>query len=195
MTADDHPPVPRVITLGDSGVGKTALIARMKTDQFLDTTSTTIGAGVTLLELDLDSRHFSLQIWDTAGQELYRSIIPVYFRGAILALLVFSITDLKSFQHLDGWLQEIGQHADTDIGTVLVASKFDRDDAQVEEDEAKKYADDHRLKLFFTSSLTGQNVQSLLQYIAAALAERTGAVNQPEMQEAVLKLETQKKCC
>jgi small GTP-binding protein len=191
----DQRTIPRVITLGDSGVGKTALISRMKTGEFLQSTTPTIGAGVTLVEVDIDSKHDSLQLWDTAGQELYRSIIPVYFKGAVLAILVFSITDLNSFRHLDTWLLEISQHADANIHTVIVASKFDSEDVRVEESEAKKYAEDRHLKLFFTSSLTGQNVQSLLEYIALTLSAKVAALNEPTAPTARQPADEPHACC
>jgi small GTP-binding protein len=164
------PSLPRVVTLGDSGVGKTALITRMKTGEFFATTIPTIGAGVTLLDTEIESGNFSLQIWDTAGQELYRSIIPVYFKGAMLALLVFSIADRPSFDHLDSWLNEIHRHADEGIEIILVASKYDVMVHRIEDDNAKQYAADHELKLFFTSACTGQNVAELLHFVAVSLA-------------------------
>jgi small GTP-binding protein len=194
MSLPRERPPPRVITLGDSGVGKTALIARMKTDKFLDATEPTIGAGVNLVEFDIGSEHYALQIWDTAGQELYRAIIPVYFKGAVFVILVFSVSDHKSFEHLDIWLEQIREHADTDIEIVLVAAKIDREDRQIEEDEAKKYASEHRLKIFFTSARTGQNVQELMFDIALTLEKRENAVNEPEALVSTIK-ERQSTCC
>ena len=92
---------PRVITLGNSGVGKTSLIYRMKTGQFLEETAPTIGAGVTQVEVTIKANTYPLQIWDTAGQEMYRNIIPIYFKGAVFAILVFSMDDKKSFDDLN----------------------------------------------------------------------------------------------
>jgi small GTP-binding protein len=188
-------PLPRVITLGDSGVGKTALIARMKTDEFLDSTEPTIGAAVNLLEFDIDSDQCSFQIWDTAGQELYRSIIPVYFKTAVFAILVFSITDLSSFQHLDDWLEQIHNNADSEISVVLVASKMDREDCQVNSEDAKQYANKHHLKLFFTSARTGQNVHQLMHDIGVTLLELRNAVKQPEPPLPVDQGITPFQCC
>jgi len=170
---------PRVITLGDSGVGKTCLIHRMKTGEFLADASPTIGAGVTSLEVATGGRRLTLQIWDTAGQEMYRSIIPIYFKGAVFAILVFSVDDMKSFQGLDSWLEEIAQHSDPDIVVVLVGSKCDTKDRQVDDETAKKYAKDHDLTLFFASSITGQNVSVILEHIAISHGTRrkTGDVS------------------
>jgi small GTP-binding protein len=163
---------PRVITLGDSGVGKTSLVHRMKTGEFLSDTAPTIGAGVTAVDVEVNHVAYPLQIWDTAGQEMYRSIIPIYFRGAVFAILVFSMVDLRSFEGLNSWLEEITANADPDIGIVLVGSKFDCEDRTVASDTAQKYADNHKIPLFFTSSLTGQNVTALVEYVALAQAEK-----------------------
>ena len=98
---------PRVITVGDSGVGKTSLIHRIKSDTFLEQTVPTIGAGVTPIEVEVDNQKYSFQFWDTAGQEMYRNIIPIYFKGAVVAVLVFSMSDSKSFQNLESWMEQI----------------------------------------------------------------------------------------
>jgi small GTP-binding protein len=162
----------RVVTLGDSGVGKTALIYCMKNGAFLRDTSPTIGAGITTIEVDVEGAKQALQIWDTAGQELYRNIIPIYFRGAMFGMICFAVNDRQSFQHLDMWLEQLSQHSGPDIGLVLVGTKYDSPDKVVHEDEVKKYAEEHRLHIFFTSSVTGQNVVELLEYIAVAQTQR-----------------------
>jgi small GTP-binding protein len=162
-------PIPRIILLGDSGVGKTALIHRIQTGEFLEVTTPTIGAGVTKIEVDLDSKRYTLQIWDTAGQELYRSIIPIYFRGAAQAILVFAFNDPRSFRNLDSWRSEIKANVGADIAVVLVGSKYDLEPA-VSEMTAKTYADQNELPLFFASSKTGQNVKQILNHIAVVQA-------------------------
>jgi small GTP-binding protein len=164
--------VSRVITLGDSGVGKTTLIHRMKTGEFLEEAIPTIAAGVATIDLKIQDSRYTLQIWDTAGQEIYRSIIPIYFKGAVFAILCFSVTDDQSFSNLDGWLHELREHTSADIEVVLVGTKYDREDRQVEEDRAKEYADRNKLKLFWASALTGQNVTVILEYVAVQCSEK-----------------------
>jgi small GTP-binding protein len=169
---------PRVITLGDSGVGKTALIHRIKTGEFMEATTPTVGAGVTVVDLPFRNMKCSIQLWDTAGQELYRNIIPIYFKGAVFAIICFSMTDPKSFSNLNSWIAELRAHADPDIGMVLVGSKYD-ENASVSEEAARRYADDNQLKLFLVSSLTGQNVPLLLEHIALTLMDKRAIVNRP----------------
>lgn len=188
---------PRVITLGDSGVGKTTMIHYMKTQEFLEDAAPTIGAGVTSVDVPIKDKCYPLQIWDTAGQEMYRNIIPIYFKGAIFAILVFAVNDLKSFESLDSWLEEIAQHSDPDIGIVLVGTKYDRDDKQVDDEVAKKYAEDHGLPLFFASSLTGQNVQVILEHVAIEHSKRKkmDEHDRPLKLDGTRQATKDKKCC
>jgi small GTP-binding protein len=164
--------VSRVITLGDSGVGKTTLIHRMKTGLFLEEAIPTVAAGVATIEVRIQNTRYTLQIWDTAGQELYRSIIPIYFKGAVFAILCFSVVDDQSFAHLDGWLDELRQHTSPDIEVLLVGTKYDCTEKLVDEEEAREYAERTKLKLFWASALTGQNVPVILEHVALQCSEK-----------------------
>ncbi|OHS95805.1 Ras-related protein Rab5 [Tritrichomonas foetus] len=188
---------PRVITLGDSGVGKTSLIYRMKTGTFLEETSPTIGAGVTAVEVTIKAQTFPLQIWDTAGQEMYRNIIPIYFKGAVFAILVFAMDDKRSFDSLNSWLDEIEAHSDPNIGIVLVGNKYDSDNKVIDDDTARVYAAEHGLHIFFSSALTGQNVSEILNYIAIENSKRAELmrVPTPGMPERREKGDKDSKCC
>jgi GTPase SAR1 family protein len=99
---------------------------------------------------------------------MYRNIIPIYFKGAVFAILVFAMNDRKSFESLESWLGEISLHSDSDIGIVLVGSKYDVKDKTIEDMEAKKFAADHNLTLFYSSAVTGQSVGAILEHIALA---------------------------
>jgi small GTP-binding protein len=187
--------VSRVITVGDSGVGKTTLIHRMKTGEFLEDVVPTVAAGVATIDVDVQGSRYALQIWDTAGQELYRSIIPIYFKGAVLAILCFSAVDDQSFAHLDGWLDELRAHASAEIEVVLVGTKYDCQDKKVEEDRAKAYADQRKLRLFWASARTGQNVPVILEYIAVQCGERMKVQTQMVKNPAPPRLADGGKCC
>jgi small GTP-binding protein len=167
--------VTRVITVGDSGVGKTAMIHRMKTDEFLPEFCPTVGAGVAVIEHETQWGIAQLQFWDTAGQELYRNIIPIYFKGAVCALLAYSCTDRQSFLHLNEWMDEIHNNSDPDIGIVLVGTKYDLDPKEVGDDEMRVFAQSNQLDVFVTSSLSGQGIPELLEYIAG----KWGAAGKP----------------
>lgn len=189
---------PRVIILGDSGVGKTTLIHRIKTGEFLEDTTPTIGAGVTAIDIEAKGQVYPFQIWDTAGQEMYRNIIPIYFKGAVFAIVVFALNDVKSFNNLDSWLDEIATHSDPRIGLVLVGNKCDTQDKEVSDESAKKYAADHSLTLFFTSSLTGQNVNAVMEYVATTynnMKEITDVPKNVNLAESGNNPKDKKGCC
>lgn len=159
---------PRVITVGDSGVGKTSIIHRIKSGTFLEQTVPTIGAGVTPIEVEVDGKSYSFQFWDTAGQEMYRNIIPIYFKGAVVAVLVFSMCDAKSFQSLDSWLEQVEENASDNIILLALGNKIDVQPPQVSEEEAKRWAKSKNIDIFFTSAKTGQNTELIMQHIATA---------------------------
>lgn len=188
---------PRVITLGNSGVGKTSLIYRMKTGQFLEETAPTIGAGVTQVEVTIKANTYPLQIWDTAGQEMYRNIIPIYFKGAVFAILVFSMDDKKSFDDLNSWLDEIEAHSDPNIGIVLVGNKYDSDHKVITDEIARLYAKEHSLQIFFSSALTGQSVTEILNYIALENSKKADLIKSTPAPVPVDKENGDKKskCC
>ena len=93
----------KIVILGDSDVGKTSLVQRLISGIFFEFVGSTIGASYHTLEYN----GISLDIWDTAGQEKYRSICPLYYRDAKIAVIVFDVTNLKSYQSVKYWLKEL----------------------------------------------------------------------------------------
>ena len=159
---------PRIIFVGDSGVGKTSLIHRAKNGVFDSHSIPTIGAGITQMASDINGVQVNYQFWDTAGQEIYRNIVPIYFKGAICAIIVFSMTDSQSFHHLQGWIDQLHAHSEPNVGLVIVGNKIDSVKIAVNEEEARKWAMDRKLTIIFTSAVTGQNIELLLGHIAAS---------------------------
>lgn len=165
MRADEQI-TPRVIFVGDSGVGKTSIIQRFQSDAFDTQITPTIGAGASLIDYKLENETITLQIWDTAGQELYRNIVPIYFKNAACVVIVFSVEDKTSFEDLDEWFEQLTSYADPAIHKVIVCNKMDSDRHCVTEEEAQGYAEEHDSKLFFASALSGMNIPQLLEFIA-----------------------------
>lgn len=186
---------PRIIIVGDSGVGKTSLVHRIQTGAFFDNASPTIGAGVAPIEVQLGQKTYSFQLWDTAGQEMYRNIIPIYFRNAVYAIVTFSFTDLKSFTNLASWLDEVRTHADSNCGIVIAGNKHDGEDTAVTDEAAKEWAKEQGLNIFFTSALTGENVLSLIEYVAIQYSEATNLPNQPNSLNINDQANKKKSCC
>lgn len=187
---------PRVIFVGDSGVGKTSLIHRSKYHNFLPTTTPTIGAGITPIELTSDGIIYEFELWDTAGQEIYRNIVPIYFKGAICAIVVFSVTEPNSFQSVNLWINQIKLHSDEDVGIILVGNKIDSENANINvQEDATKWAKEQGLQIIFTSASTGENVDVLIDHV---LHNFIIPYKQPKEIENTVNPstnQTSKKCC
>jgi Ras-related protein Rab-5C len=122
----------KVVLLGDSAVGKSSLVSRFVRDEFTDAPQPTIGAA--FLTKTIRSGEFSVkfEIWDTAGQERYRSLAPMYYRGAAAAIIVFDLTDAKSFDGAKSWAEELKKQGNQDIVLALVGNKKDLPNRKIE---------------------------------------------------------------
>ncbi|CAD5208984.1 unnamed protein product [Bursaphelenchus okinawaensis] len=115
----------KIILLGNSGVGKTSLLYSHRYGPDVTPCSATIGASYVNCEMCVEDKTIQLQIWDTAGQERYRCMIPMYLRNAIGAVLVYDITDRKSFDEIHKWLQDLERYAVETPLLTLIGSKSD----------------------------------------------------------------------
>jgi len=115
----------KVVILGASGVGKTCIGVRFVKDQFVAYTAPTIGASFLVKELAVSNQKITLQIWDTAGQERFRSMAPLYYRGAVAAILVFAINDQSSFEKLKEWVRELQSNVEEPLVLAIACNKAD----------------------------------------------------------------------
>ena len=157
----------KVIILGDSGVGKTSLMNQFVNKKFSNQYKATIGADFLTKEVMVDDRLVTMQIWDTAGQESFRSITRSYYRGAAGALLVYDVTRRDTFEHLASWLEDAKQHANPNMTIMLVGNKADLEHRRaVAKEEGAAFAEEHGLLFLETSAKTSANVEEA--FIAAA---------------------------
>ena len=115
----------KFIIIGDSNVGKSCLMLQFIERKFKSFIDPTIGVEFGSKKMDISGKVVKLQIWDTAGQENFRSITRSYFRGAIGALLVFDITNRQSFIDIEKWLKEVKSNTTSNIEMILVGNKCD----------------------------------------------------------------------
>merc|ERR1719445_1856455 len=114
-----------------------------------------------------------LQIWDTAGQERFRSMAPMYYRGAHAAILVFDVTDQSSLDNVEGWVEELKTHAGEDIIMVLAGNKSDlKEDSGESNENAEAYSKSIDAQLFETSAKTGQGVEDLFKHVVKSLVRQ-----------------------
>ncbi|KFD62303.1 hypothetical protein M514_13684 [Trichuris suis] len=150
----------KYIIIGDTGVGKSCLLLQFTDKRFQPVHDLTIGVEFGARMITIDGKQIKLQIWDTAGQESFRSITRSYYRGAAGALLVYDITRRDTFNHLTTWLEDARQHSNSNMVIMLIGNKSDleaRRDVKREEGEA--FAREHGLIFMETSAKTAANVE------------------------------------
>ncbi|EGR28543.1 rab gtpase, putative [Ichthyophthirius multifiliis] len=169
----------KIIILGDSGVGKTSLMNQYVNARFTQQYRATVGADFMAKEVMIDDRMVTLQIWDTAGQERFQSLGGAFYRGADCCVLVYDITNKKSFESLESWKEEFkqqGQPKDPDnFPFVVLGNKCDRaSERKVESDFASQWCKSHGdLLNFETSAKEDTNVNQAFTAIAKAAASQS----------------------
>ncbi|XP_003373454.1 GTP-binding protein Ypt2 [Trichinella spiralis] len=151
----------KLLLIGDSGVGKTCLLFRFAEDSFNNTFISTIGIDFKIRTIELDGKKIKLQIWDTAGQERFRTITNAYYRGAMGILLVYEITNEKSFENIKNWVRNIEEHASANVEKIILGNKCDMEDKrQVSRERGAQLAIEYGVKFMETSAKANINVES-----------------------------------
>lgn len=160
----------KCIIIGDSGVGKSCILARFTDDIFNSSHISTIGIDFKVKTISIDDKIIKLQIWDTAGQERFRTITNAYYRGSASVLLVYDITNQTSFDNVKKWLQNIKSHAPDTKLIVLIGNKCDLENKRIiSTNVAKNFAKENDLIFCETSAKSDVNIQSTFTDIARAL--------------------------
>ena len=153
----------RVIIVGDTGVGKSCLLLRFSEDRFNENHDVTIGVEFGTRTLRIDDQAIKLQIWDTAGQESYRSITRSFYRRADGVLLVYDVTARHTFENCKHWMNEIKQNTNSDVVIYLIGNQADLVNsgqvAEVNTSDAEAFVSRNNLSGFMeTSAKSGINV-------------------------------------
>lgn len=150
----------KYIIIGDTGVGKSCLLLQFTDHRFVPQHDLTIGVEFGARFVMVDGKQMKLQIWDTAGQESFRSITRSYYRGAAGALLVYDITRRETFNHLTTWLEDARQHSNQNTTIMLIGNKCDLEAKRaVSREEGEAFASEHGLFFAETSAKTAANVE------------------------------------
>jgi len=177
-SAGAKPPLYKIVMLGDSGVGKTSLVARLTNpDRPMNhDISATMGIEFDTQMLDTEHGKVKAQIWDTAGQERFaRVLLPTYFRKAKGVILVYDITNAKSFESLsERWMSQLNDHASSDdLAKLLVGNKNDLEASrEVPREKAEQFCADHGMEMLETSAKSGENVLKAFEKLIGIVHER-----------------------
>jgi small GTP-binding protein len=162
----------KVVFLGESGCGKTSIISSYIEKEFTSTLSPTVGCAGRTVDFQYRGHTLTLLLWDTAGQELYRSLTPIYYRNSAAAVIVYDLSARDTFEQIHGWID--GLHSIVgDIVMVVCANKSDIEDARaVEELEGAALAQSVNAQFVETSAKTGRGLELLFQTVVKEVVER-----------------------
>ena len=162
----------KCVLVGDSAVGKSSVAHRYISDDFYEFQEPTIGAAFMAKKINIDDREIRLEIWDTAGQERYRSLAPMYYRNASVAIVVYDITQASSFEGAKSWIKEISKRAKSNCIIVLLGNKSDlENERKIDENEVNTYIENKNILHFKTSAKTGLNIKRIFNTIINKLLD------------------------
>ena len=150
----------KIVLIGDTSVGKTNILSKYLSNEFDPDSKATVGVEFGTKDFKIGNNIVKVQIWDTAGQERYRSITNAYYKGAKGSLLVYDITNPKTFESLDKWLSDLKTNAEEKISIVLIGNKTDLEDQRkITTEQGKEKAEFYKLAFMETSALNGNNIE------------------------------------
>ena len=201
----------KIIIIGNCGVGKTCITNQGVKSQFSEGYQSTIGVEYFTMFIKIDNKTMKLQIWDTCGMEVYRSLIKSFYFNSSLAIIVYAINDSDSFNDIHFWVKELKTMSSPDIKIILIGNKKDlENDRKVSYEEGKNVAKDYGFQQFFeTSAKTGENIKQMFLKVSSILykdylkySDNTDSINSsnPETRPSLRlkrhkKKSKKKKCC
>mgnify|MGYP002626432250 FL=1 len=154
----------KAIVIGDSGVGKSCLTIQAVHNKFEELYRATVGFEFLSFNVRINKVVIKLQIWDTCGQEVYKSLITGLYRNSSLAIIIYSVTSKESFQHVENWIKELKLNSSKNVKTILVGNKCDLvKDRKISYQEGENLKNKHNLDHFMEASAkTGNNAKDVL---------------------------------
>jgi small GTP-binding protein len=163
----------KIVVVGSSGVGKSAIVQRLVEGTFREEAQNTVGVEFRPFLVPVGAETARLQIWDTAGQERFRSVSRAYFRNAVGAVLVYDISAESTFDDLGNWLHDLQHQCSPNAYILLVGNKKDLSERrQVGVQQGQDFADQNRLEYIETSAFSGENVSEAFTRLAFGVVSR-----------------------
>ena len=163
----------KLLTLGETEVGKTSIVLRYSDDKFQDSKIATIGIDFKIKIIKKGKEKIKVSIYDTAGQERFQNIVKHYYRGANGVLLIYDITKRKTFEKLNFWINDLKENSDDNLFIYLIGNKNDlEENREVSYKEASEFAKEKNFPYIEVSAKTGNNIHKLFdEAIKGALAK------------------------
>jgi small GTP-binding protein len=194
-TAPDTAATFRVVLVGDSGVGKSAIVNYLIQRAFEPDQPPTVGAVFHTMTRVVRDQHISIQVWDTAGQEKFRSLGPVYYRNAVAALAVYDVTVDDFGAGLDQWIIDVKRTAH-DVILFIVGNKCDLlEDTEEAVARGRQYAETVGATFFWTSAKSGVNIELLFDTVFESVAESVRGNMDTIENELRLEPAPRQECC
>jgi len=167
----------KVVLLGEGCVGKTSMVLRYVEDKFNDKHITTIQASFLSKKLNISGKRLNLSIWDTAGQEKFHALGPIYYRESNGAVLVYDITDQDSFQKVKNWVVELRRMLGESVTLVIAGNKSDLDKQRtVLQEDAERYAESVGAKHYCTSAKLNRGIEDMFLDLCQSMIEQSELV-------------------
>lgn len=154
----------KLLTVGESNVGKTSILRRYTSDIFDEKSKSTIGVDLKVRTIDFQGKKLKLTLWDTAGQERFRTLTASYYRGANGVVLVYDVTDRKTFDHVRHWLKEVEVYCtNEDVVLMLVGNKIDLNERKISKEEGMAFARRNNMLFMECSAKTKEGVEQAFE--------------------------------
>ena len=151
----------KILLVGDSGVGKSCLLVRFVEDRFNPSFITTIGIDFKIKTVDINGKKVKLQLWDTAGQERFRTITTAYYRGAMGIVMVYDVTDERTYANIKQWYKTVTEHSNDDAQILLVGNKSDMDTRVISYEQGESLAEELNIPFMESSAKDNANVNEV----------------------------------
>ena len=186
----------KILLLGDSSLGKTCFLMRYTDNTYQEIHMSTIGIDNKFKDVELeDGKKVKIQIWDTAGQDRFRSITRNYYKGANGIVLIFDVTNKKSYENVKNWVKQIKEEVSSRVTIILVANKIDDVNHRiVTKEEGEKIANECGLMFFECSAKTGENIEHAFNELVKKTVENYSKVGQGG-EKLKKKKNSKKGCC
>ena len=176
-------PIIKVILLGNTNTGKTSLINAYEGKDFIETTLSTFGSQFIKKCLKINEKNYNVQVWDTAGQEQFRSVNKIYIKGSHVVLFIYDITNKKSFDDLgEFWVDYVNKILGQGITKGLIGNKIDLMDSQTNKDDAEEFAE--KIGAFFSETSAKEHPQGIIDFIDKCVKDYVSK-HEEELEESI----------